>query len=177
MVRPLGFLVGLGFITALVLAILTTPLSNEENVAYSFHKEPRKLSLASDGLLPHWDKQQLQRGMQVYKEVCSACHSLKYVAFRDLEQLGYSEGQVKAYAAAKQVPGIDPNTGEATMRPGLPTETAPALLTRSWQLEDQDPKRGWHFVKTQTTTTTTKTSLFGIQITTLLGICTLDHLK
>ena len=39
---------------------------------------------------------QLQRGYQVYKEVCSACHSLKYVAFRDLAELGYSEAEVKA---------------------------------------------------------------------------------
>src|SRR3546814_6124249 len=68
MVRPLGFLVGLGFITALVLAILTTPLSNEPNVAHEFHKHPKHLKLASDGiLLPHWDQAQLQRGMQGYK--------------------------------------------------------------------------------------------------------------
>ena len=64
MVRPLGFLVGLGFIAALVLAILTTPLSNEENAAHKLHEHPKHLKLASDGLLPHWDKQQLQRGMQ-----------------------------------------------------------------------------------------------------------------
>src|SRR3546814_15491158 len=57
MVRPLGFLVGLGFITALVLAILTTPLSNEPNVAHEFHKHPKNLKLASEGiLLPHWDQ-------------------------------------------------------------------------------------------------------------------------
>src|SRR3546814_4833840 len=61
MVRPLGFLVGLGFITALVLAILTTPLSNEPNVAHEFHKHPKHLKLASDGiLLPPWDQAQLQ---------------------------------------------------------------------------------------------------------------------
>jgi ubiquinol-cytochrome c reductase cytochrome c1 subunit len=126
MVRPLGFLVGLGFITALVLAILTTPLSNEENVAYSFHKEPRKLSLASDGLLPHWDKQQLQRGMQVYKEVCSACHSLHLVAFRDIEALGYTPGQVKTFAKGFQVPSINPDTGEPATRDGLPSDYFPS---------------------------------------------------
>src|SRR3546814_20497359 len=73
MVRPLGFLVGLGFITALVLAILTTPLSNEPNVAPEFPKPPKHPQLASDGLLlPHWDHAQLPRGMQVYPEVCPA---------------------------------------------------------------------------------------------------------
>ena len=69
--------------------------------------------------------QQLQRGFQVYKEVCSACHSLRLVAFRDLTQLGYNEAEVKAIAAGFQVPGIDPNTGEANTRPGLPTDYFP----------------------------------------------------
>ena len=72
------------------------------------------------------DKQQLQRGYQVYKEVCSACHSLKYVAFRDLAQLGYSEAEVKATAASWTVPGIDPTTGETNTRPGTPTDYFPS---------------------------------------------------
>ena len=88
MVRPLGFLVGLGFIAALVFAIFTTPLKNEPNAAHEFHKHPKHLKLASDGLMPHWDQAQLQRGMQVYKEVCSACHSLNLVAFRNIADLG-----------------------------------------------------------------------------------------
>ena len=37
----------------------------------------------------------MQRGLQVYTEVCSGCHSLKLVAFRDLRELGYSEAEVK----------------------------------------------------------------------------------
>ena len=126
MVRPLGFLVGLGFIAALVFAIFTTPLTNEENVAHSFHNEPRQLALSSDGLMPHWDKQQLQRGMQVYKEVCSACHSLHLVAFRDIEALGYTEGQVKTFAKGFQVPSINPDTGEPATRDGLSSDYFPS---------------------------------------------------
>ncbi|WEK48441.1 MAG: cytochrome c1 [Candidatus Andeanibacterium colombiense] len=91
-----------------------------------FHKHPKELSLQSDGWAGTFDRAQVQRGYQVYKEVCKACHSLKYVAFRDLQQLGYSEAQVKAEAASWQVPGIDPNTGEANMRPGLPTDYFPS---------------------------------------------------
>ena len=125
MVRPLGFLVGLGFITALVLAIFTTPLKNEPNVAYSFHEHPKKLKLASDGLAPHWDKQQLQRGLQVYREVCSACHSLHLVAFRDIEALGYKPGQVKTFAKSFQVPSVNPDTGEPATRDGLPSDYFP----------------------------------------------------
>ena len=132
MVRPLGFLVGLGFITALVLAIFTTPLSNEPNVAYSFVKHPRHVKLASDGLVPHWDKAQLQRGMQVYKEVCSACHSLNLVAFRNIQDLGYTEGQVKTFAKGFQVPSINPDTGEVA-GPPRPAARSPAnSLAGKW---------------------------------------------
>ncbi len=126
MVRPLGFLVGLGFIAALVLAIFTTPLKNEVNAAHEFHKHPKHLSLSSDGLFPHWDKAQLQRGLQVYREVCSACHSLDYVAFRNIAELGYTEGQVKTFAKSFQVPSINPDTGEPATRDGLPSDHFPA---------------------------------------------------
>ena len=126
MVRPLGFLVGLGFIAALVLAILTTPLSNEPNAAHSFVKHPRHLKLASDGMVPHWDKAQLQRGMQVYREVCSACHSLNLVAFRSIQDFGYTEGQVKTFAKGFQVPSVNPDTGEPATRDGLPSDHFPA---------------------------------------------------
>ena len=126
MVRPLGFLVGLGFIAALVFAILTTPLKNEPNAAHEFHKHPKHLKLASDGLMPHWDQAQLQRGMQVYKEVCSACHSMNLVHYRDLAELGYTEAEVKAEAASREVPGINPETGEETTRKAVPTDHFPA---------------------------------------------------
>ena len=126
MVRPLGFLFGLGFIVALLCAIFTTPLKNEPQAALAFHKHPRHLALTSDGLFPHWDKAKLQRGMQVYKEVCSACHSLNYVAFRDIAELGYTEGQVKNFAKGFQVPSINPDTGEPATRDGLPSDHFPA---------------------------------------------------
>ena len=50
-----------------------------------------------------YDKGQLQRGLKIYKEVCSACHSMKLVSFRSLEDFGYSEEQVKAFAAEYEV--------------------------------------------------------------------------
>ena len=125
MVRPLGFLVGLGFIAALLCAILTTPLTNEPNASHEFHKHPKHLALSSDGLFPHWDKAKLQRGLQVYKEVCSACHSLHLVAFRDIQDLGYTEGQVKTFAKGFQVPSVNPDTGEPATRDGLPSDYFP----------------------------------------------------
>ncbi|MGX7893910.1 cytochrome c1 [Tsuneonella sp. HG222] len=133
MVRIIGILAGLFFTVAVLWGFVTGAATvvgqgylKEDTAETEFHMHPRKLHLASDGLFAHWDTQQLQRGMQVYSEVCSACHSLRHVAFRDLEQLGYSEAQVKAYAATKQVPGIDPVTGEATTRPGTATDYFPS---------------------------------------------------
>ena len=133
MIRLIGILVGLGF-TAAVLwafgwgagAVIDQGYLVEPTAEHEFHEDPRELHLASDGAFGRFDRQQLQRGYQVYKEVCSACHSLKYVAFRDLAQLGYSEAEVKATAASWTVPGIDPNTGETNTRPGTPTDYFPS---------------------------------------------------
>src|SRR4051794_24947390 len=63
-----------------------------------FHRHPKDLALASDGPFGKFDRQQLQRGFQVYKEVCSACHSMHFVSFCDLKDLGYSDAEVKAIA-------------------------------------------------------------------------------
>ncbi|MEL7444711.1 MAG: cytochrome c1 [Pseudomonadota bacterium] len=95
---------------------------------YVFKEKPHgpEGGFSFDGPLGNWDYQQLQRGYQVYKEVCSACHGLKFVAFRNLQELGYTEEEVRAEAATWFVPGIDPVTGEATLVPGKPTDQFPS---------------------------------------------------
>lgn len=130
MARILSILVGLFFTLALAWSFgvgfytwATEPAA--VTAEHEFHLPPKEVHFASDGPFGKFDKQQLQRGFQIYKEVCSACHSLSHVAFRDLAALGYSEGQVKAIAAGFQVPGVDPTTGEANTRPGLPTDYFP----------------------------------------------------
>ena len=55
------------------------------------------------GAFGTYDRGALQRGLKVYREVCAACHSLKYVAYRNLTDLGYSEAQVKNIAAEYSV--------------------------------------------------------------------------
>lgn len=133
MIRLIGIFVGLGFTVAVLwafgwgsAAVIGQGYLVEPTAEHEFHEHPKALHLASDGPFGKWDLQQLQRGYQVYKEVCSACHSLKYVAMRDLAQLGYSEAEVKAEAASWTVPGIDPNTGETNTRPGTPTDYFPS---------------------------------------------------
>ena len=133
MVRVLGFLIGLGFVAVAAWSLLWGAIAfgSEErqvSVEHEFHAEPKALALASDGPFGHYDRQQLQRGFQVYKEVCASCHGLGYVAFRNLEDLGYREAEIKAIADAwqTQVPSVDAKTGEATTRKALAADHFPS---------------------------------------------------
>jgi ubiquinol-cytochrome c reductase cytochrome c1 subunit len=133
MIRILAILGGLFFavasLWAFVLGAYTAATTESElSAEYALHEEWKgpEGGFSFDGIVGNWDRQQLQRGYQVYKEVCSACHGLNYVALRNLSDLGYNEAEVKAEAANWQVPGIDPTTGEATTRPGLPTDNFPS---------------------------------------------------
>jgi ubiquinol-cytochrome c reductase cytochrome c1 subunit len=127
MARILSILVGLFFTVGIAWSLFMGLLNFElpEKGAYAYHEKPKAVHFASDGPFGKFDRQQLQRGFQVYKEVCAACHSLKLVAFRDLAALGYNEAEVKAIAAGFQVPGIDEATGETNTRPGMPTDYFP----------------------------------------------------
>jgi ubiquinol-cytochrome c reductase cytochrome c1 subunit len=74
------------------------------------------------GIFGTFDRAALQRGFQVYKEVCATCHSLKLVAYRNLQDLGFSEDEVKAVAAGYEV-AADPNDqGEVVQRPAIPAD-------------------------------------------------------
>ena len=97
-------------------------------VEKAFHEHPKALSLSSDGWFGKFDRQQLQRGFQVYQEVCAACHSLKHVAYRDLAALGYSEAEIKAIAAKATITAKDPLTGEVKDRPGLASDKFPPVV-------------------------------------------------
>jgi ubiquinol-cytochrome c reductase cytochrome c1 subunit len=132
MVRPIAFLAGLGFVGILLYSLLMgatayitePPAKTAEKV---FHLHPKEITFASDGPLGKFDRQQLQRGFQVYKEVCAACHSLHQVAFRDLTDLGFTAPEVKAIAKgwATEVPSINPETGEPATRKGTPADKIP----------------------------------------------------
>src|ERR1700733_12641707 len=72
---------------------------------------PKDVSFSFEGPFGTYDRSALQRGFQVYKEVCSACHSLSHIAFRNLGDAagpGYSEGQFKAIALGYKIPA-DPD--------------------------------------------------------------------
>ena len=90
MIRILSILVGLFFTVALAWSLLwdTIQLSKDglpKSAAHEFGKhEMKPLKLASDGPFGKFDKAQLKRGFEVYTQVCSSCHAIKHVAYRDL---------------------------------------------------------------------------------------------
>jgi ubiquinol-cytochrome c reductase cytochrome c1 subunit len=80
------------------------------------------------GPFGRFDRAQLQRGFQVYREVCSSCHALKYIYFRNLSQPGgpeFSEAQVKALAAEYKIQDGPNDQGEMFERPGRPADRIP----------------------------------------------------
>jgi ubiquinol-cytochrome c reductase cytochrome c1 subunit len=91
----------------------------------------KDVSFTFEGPFGVFDRAQLQRGYKVYKEVCSSCHSMHYVSFRNLSQPGgpeFSEEQVKALAATFTVNDGPNDAGEMFERPGLPSDRFPAAF-------------------------------------------------
>jgi ubiquinol-cytochrome c reductase cytochrome b/c1 subunit len=81
------------------------------------------------GPLGTYDRGSLQRGLKIYKEVCSNCHSLNYIAFRNLADPGgpgYSEAQVAALASEYKIKDGPNDQGEMFERPGRPADYFPA---------------------------------------------------
>ena len=79
-----------------------------------------------EGVFGSFDQMELQRGFQVYREVCSACHGLRLVSFRNLVDLGYNEDQIKALAAEYMVEDGPDENGDMFMRPGIPADRIPS---------------------------------------------------
>jgi ubiquinol-cytochrome c reductase cytochrome c1 subunit len=78
-----------------------------------------------DGVFGTYDRASAQRGFQVYKEVCSACHPVKHLYFRDLADLGYNEDEVKAIASTYEVTDGPNDQGQMYQRPARPSDPIP----------------------------------------------------
>jgi len=108
------------FATVLSLSALVAALPAQ---AAGDAPHPPKRHWSFSGMFGTFDRAALQRGFQVYKEVCSACHSMRYMSYRDLTALGFSEDEVKAIAAGYEVQDKEPNdAGEMFKRPGRPSD-------------------------------------------------------
>ena len=92
-------------------------------------KPAKGISYSFEGPFGTFDRAQLQRGYKVYKEVCSSCHSMHYVSFRNLSQKGgpeFSEEQVKSIAATYTMQDGPNEEGEMFERTGLPSDRFPS---------------------------------------------------
>ncbi|MCM2438373.1 cytochrome c1 [Agrobacterium vitis] len=116
----LAFATGLGFSAA-----LAQEHAEGETPHYPIHK-PAPVEWSFSGPFGKYDKGQLQRGLKIYKEVCSACHSMNLVSFRTLEGLGYSEAQVKTFAAEYEVQDGPNASGEMYARKAVPSDHFPS---------------------------------------------------
>ncbi|UTD25864.1 cytochrome c1 [Bradyrhizobium sp. WD16] len=106
-------------------------LGNVSSARAQGHEQPMPpgLSWSFAGPFGKFDQGQLQRGLKVYKEVCSACHSLNYVAFRNLADQGgpsYSEAQAEAFASEYKIKDGPNDQGDMFERPGRAADYFPA---------------------------------------------------
>jgi ubiquinol-cytochrome c reductase cytochrome c1 subunit len=122
---------------ALALAALGMALVGGPALAAEHAPEPPKLAWSFEGPFGKYDTAQLQRGYKVYREVCSACHSMNLMAFRNLGQKGgpfydakypnpNDNPYVKSLAKDIQVKDIDADTGDAITRPAGTADKFPA---------------------------------------------------
>lgn len=98
--------------------------------------KPAKKDWGFNGLFGTYDKQAMQRGYQVYKEVCASCHALEHLSFYHLALPGgpyymkeYPDPNdnpyIKALAREWSVQEVDRDTGDLEERPGIPADKFP----------------------------------------------------
>ncbi len=80
-----------------------------------------QLNWSFSGILGTFDRASQQRGLQVYKEVCSGCHGMRLLAYRNLKAIGYNEDEIKAFASENSVNTIN-DDGEVVERPARPSD-------------------------------------------------------
>jgi ubiquinol-cytochrome c reductase cytochrome c1 subunit len=107
------------FIVLFLLLFTNISFSKEANV------DLLKPSWSFDGFFGKFDRASLQRGYQIYKEVCSSCHSMKQLSYRNLGEQGgpeFTEAEVKAIASQYEVSDGPNAEGEMFTRKGKPSD-------------------------------------------------------
>ena len=89
-------------------------------------KELPERDWSFSGIFGQFDRGAMQRGLQVYREVCSGCHGLRFIAFRNLAALGYGEDEVKVIAAEYSIVDGPNEEGDMFERPGRPADRFPS---------------------------------------------------
>ena len=116
----------MNFIKKLAIAGAAASLASSMVFAADAGKHPNEYEWTFKGPMGKYDRESVQRGFQVYKEVCAACHSLNYFKFRNLAAVGFTEDEIKAIAAEYEVAGEPDDYGDPTTRTALPQDGIPA---------------------------------------------------
>ena len=114
-------------LSRLLAVALMVPALAGSALAAEEHQPLKKVEWTFDGPLGTYDRASLQRGFQVYKEVCASCHTLHYISFRNLADRGgpgFSAAEVKAIAGAYQKDALD-DTGQPKQVPRTPSDGFP----------------------------------------------------
>jgi len=98
---------------AAVLMVIANPVS---------HSEVHTQTWNFNGFFGAYDQAELKRGFQVYSNVCSGCHAMDLLAYRDLRDIGFTEDEVKTIASQVQVMDGPNDAGEMFERPGRPSD-------------------------------------------------------
>lgn len=106
-------------IIALILgaAPVSSALANDPHAP----KLPQQ-SWSFSGPFGTYDRAALQRGYKVYKDVCSSCHSMNLLSYRNLEGIGYNQSQIKNIASQYTMTDGPNDEGDMFERPGLPSD-------------------------------------------------------
>ena len=86
------------------------------------HSEVHTQNWSFNGFFGSFEQPQVKRGFQIYKDVCSGCHSMHLLAYRDLHDIGFTEDEVKAIAEEVQVQDGPNDAGDMFDRPGRPSD-------------------------------------------------------
>lgn len=112
-------------LAAAAFAVAGTAAAPDRAEAAGAGPVPPQGDFSFDGFFGTFDRAQLQRGLQVFETVCAACHGLDRIRFRELEALGYTEDQIKAYAANFEVQDGPDENGDMFFRPAEPSDPWP----------------------------------------------------
>ena len=113
----------------LVLILAASALAAVSSVSAEEQEVPPRQSWSFAGPFGTYDRAQIQRGFHVYRDVCSACHGIKHLAFRNLSQsggLGFSQAQAKQVASEYQITDGPNDKGEMFERPGRLSDYMPS---------------------------------------------------
>ena len=112
---------GLSIGTLRLLLFLMFVLISKMSIAAGEKINYPQLNWSFSSVFGTFDRAAQQRGLQVYKEVCSGCHGLRLLAYRNLKAIGYNDDEIKAFAAENSVNSLN-DDGEEAERPARPSD-------------------------------------------------------